>query len=82
MQGDTLCYYPYLTARGPGELAATLFSGAGEALRWQVSRIKAGDCGSRPQIITFASAASQAQRVVPSSQNGDRRAADQRRDAP
>lgn len=36
---DQLTYYPYLAARGSGELMATWFSGAGESLRWKVVRI-------------------------------------------
>jgi len=42
-EGDTLSYYPYLTARGAAELAATWFSGAGKNLTWQVCKIQVGD---------------------------------------
>lgn len=38
-QPDALPYYPYLKARGPGELAATWFSGAGELLHWHICRV-------------------------------------------
>jgi hypothetical protein len=41
--GDTLSYFPYLVARGRGELAATWFSGAGDQLRWQVCEIQVDD---------------------------------------
>lgn len=36
-EGDTLPYYPYLVARGAGELAAAWFSGAGASLHWQTN---------------------------------------------
>jgi hypothetical protein len=38
-----LSYFPYLVARGRGELAATWFSGAGDQLRWQVCEIQVDD---------------------------------------
>jgi hypothetical protein len=37
--GEDPLYFPYLAARGPGELAATWFSGSGETLRANVARI-------------------------------------------
>ena len=37
--GGELRYFPYLTARRPGELAATWFSGRGEAIRVHVATI-------------------------------------------
>jgi hypothetical protein len=37
---EHLAYYPYLAARGSGELAATWFSGASESLRWRACRIR------------------------------------------
>jgi hypothetical protein len=51
-EGDTLSYYPYLVARGPGELAATWFSGSGESLRWQACKIKVGALATPPQILS------------------------------
>ncbi len=39
---EQLAYYPYLTARGSGELAATWFSGAASTLRWRVCKIQTG----------------------------------------
>jgi len=53
-EGDTLSYFPYLTARGAGELAATWFSGAGESLHWQVCKIQTGDLSAPPQLIRSA----------------------------
>jgi hypothetical protein len=44
-EADALSYYPYLTARGSGELAATWFSGAGTNLHWQGCRIQMTDRG-------------------------------------
>lgn len=49
-EDDTLPYYPYLTALGSGELAATWFSGAGESLRWQVCEIEIESPNFRPQV--------------------------------
>ncbi|MGB7135827.1 MAG: sialidase family protein [Acidobacteriaceae bacterium] len=37
---DALSYYPYLTAQSPGNLAATWFSGAANALQWHVAHIQ------------------------------------------
>ena len=53
-EGDTLSYYPYLVARGPGELAATWFSGSGESLRFQACKIRVADSASPPQKICSA----------------------------
>lgn len=49
-----LSYYPYLTARGPGELAATWFSGAGERLRWHVARIQVEKDEAQPRVVESA----------------------------
>jgi BNR/Asp-box repeat len=48
-EGDTLSYYPYLVARGAGELAATWFSGSGDSLRFQACKITVLDSGAPPQ---------------------------------
>lgn len=42
---DDLAYFPYLVARGPGELAATWFTGTGEALSAHVSLIQVPESG-------------------------------------
>lgn len=42
-KGDTLSYFPYLTARRAGELAAVWYSGAGADLHWQVCTIQVND---------------------------------------
>jgi hypothetical protein len=44
-------YYPYLVARGEGQLAATWFSGHGDTLRAHVARFDAGDSGAPPRVI-------------------------------
>lgn len=44
-EANELSYFPYLIARGSGELAATWFSGAGTNLHWQASRIQMSDRG-------------------------------------
>lgn len=46
---DALAYYPYLTARHSGELAATWFSGAANELHWQACMIRLPDQGE-PQV--------------------------------
>jgi len=46
-EGDTLPYFPYLTAHGRGELAGAWHLGVGSNLRWQVCRIQI-DSGAEP----------------------------------
>jgi hypothetical protein len=45
------CFYPYLVARGDGELAATWHSGKGDSLRWQAATITVGDATSAPRVL-------------------------------
>jgi len=47
--GDTLSYYPYLTARKSGELAAAWYSGASANLHWEVCALQVGASHSAPQ---------------------------------
>jgi hypothetical protein len=51
---DALSYFPYLTARGPGALAATWFSGAGEALQWHLARIQIRGRQARPRVVELS----------------------------
>jgi hypothetical protein len=51
---EELSYYPFLVARGPGELAATWFSGAGSSLRWHVCEIELGTDISHPRVFQSA----------------------------
>jgi len=44
-------YFPYLAARGHGELAATWSSGDGDALKVHVATIHVGDGKAAPQVI-------------------------------
>jgi len=44
-------YFPYLIARGHGELWATWFSGRGETLQAHVGRLQAGDGDAAPRMI-------------------------------
>jgi len=44
-------YYPYLVARGHGELAATWFSGVGKDLEWHAARLQGQDDGAAPRVI-------------------------------
>jgi hypothetical protein len=46
-----LAHYPYLVARGKGELAAAWFIGAGENLRWRAARISVDDGSASPRIM-------------------------------
>lgn len=48
--GDDLAYFPYLVARGRGELAATWYSGAAETLCWNVAAIRVDGHGGRPRV--------------------------------
>jgi hypothetical protein len=45
-------HYPYLVARGSGELAATWFSGRGETLQAYVARIEVSDVDASPRMTT------------------------------
>jgi len=51
VQRDELSYFPYLTARGHGELAATWSSGDGDALLAHVAVIHFGDGKALPQVV-------------------------------
>ena len=46
---DALAYYPYLTARRSGELAATWYSGVASELHWEACVIRLSD-GAVPQV--------------------------------
>jgi hypothetical protein len=48
---NELSYYPYLIARGHGELAATWHSGKGETLRTHVAEMKVNNASSPPEVI-------------------------------
>jgi hypothetical protein len=49
---DEIAYFPYLVARGPGELAATWFSGGGETMAVQVAMFQVPDSeDSEPQVL-------------------------------
>jgi hypothetical protein len=48
-KGDALSYFPYLIARGSGQLAATWHSGAATNLSWRVCAIDIPSDGSVPQ---------------------------------
>jgi hypothetical protein len=49
VKGGALAYFPYLVARGRGELAATWFSGSGETMRAHVVSIDAAQ--GRPRVV-------------------------------
>lgn len=48
---DEVSYFPYLTARGHGELAATWFSGKDDNLQAHVATIRFGDRKAPPQVV-------------------------------
>ena len=50
-EGPEVAYYPYLVARGPGELAATWFSGRSETLEAHAARIDIGEGRTPPRMI-------------------------------
>jgi hypothetical protein len=43
-----------LTAGGAGDLAATWFSGAGEALQWHVARLQAASGDAQPRVVELS----------------------------
>jgi hypothetical protein len=47
---DEVSYFPYLTARGRGELAASWSSGKGDSLQAHVAAIQVGDGKASPQV--------------------------------
>jgi hypothetical protein len=49
-----VCYYPYLIARGDGELAATWFSDRDILLRWHAARVYMHDSDEQPRISLSA----------------------------
>ena len=51
VERDELSYFPYLTARGPGELAATWTSGEDDDLRVHVATIRFRNEQAPPQVI-------------------------------
>ncbi len=53
-ESPDVAYYPYLTARGRGELAATWFSGWTGTLQAHVARIDVGEGTAQPQIVESA----------------------------
>jgi hypothetical protein len=46
-----VAYYPYLVARGPGELAATWFSGWTGTWQAHVARIDVSEGGAPPRMV-------------------------------
>lgn len=51
VERNEVSYYPYLTARGHGELAATWFSGKDDTLQAHVATIHVGHGKALPQVI-------------------------------
>jgi hypothetical protein len=51
VERDEVSYYPYLIARGHGELAATWFSGKDDTLQAHVATIRVGHGKAPPQVI-------------------------------
>jgi len=51
VEGGDLCYFPYLVAHGAGKLAATWFSGSGEAMQPHLARIDVGDGNVTPRVV-------------------------------
>jgi hypothetical protein len=45
------CFFPYLVARGDGDLAATWHCGKGDGLRWQAARITVGHGTAVPLVV-------------------------------
>lgn len=53
-EGGNVRYFPYLVARGKGELAATWFSGFGDRIRVHVARIDIEEGGAAPRVMEAA----------------------------
>jgi len=51
--GGPVAYFPYLVARGRGELAATWLAGTGDDLRWRAAWLDVAD-GSPPRVRVSA----------------------------
>ena len=51
VESDAIAYFPYLAARGSGELAATWFSGLMTTLHAHVARIYTGEGTAAPRVI-------------------------------
>jgi hypothetical protein len=51
VESSARCFYPYLVARGDGELAATWHSGKGDTLRWQAAIIRMGHGTAAPRVV-------------------------------
>jgi hypothetical protein len=51
VEGNEVCYFPYIVARGHGELAATWHSGLRDNIRAHVARIKVTDAKTAPEVI-------------------------------
>jgi len=50
-ESPEVAYYPYLVARGPGELAATWFSGRPEVLQAHAARIDVDESEAPPRFV-------------------------------
>ncbi len=50
-ESHDVSFYPYVVARGHGDLAASWFSGHGETMRAHVARIDASDPAAPPRVI-------------------------------
>jgi hypothetical protein len=50
-ESPEVAYFPYLVARGPGELAATWFSGSLGTWKAHVARIDAGEGAAPPRMV-------------------------------
>lgn len=51
IEGGDIRYFPYLTARGGGELAATWFSGRDDTLRAHVARVDVSAGDASPRVV-------------------------------
>jgi hypothetical protein len=68
------CFYPYLIARGDGDLAATWHCGKGEALGWQAARIAVGRDAAPPLVAQSPLFDLDTFEADPTRKNGVRRA--------
>jgi len=53
-EGPEPAFFPYLVARGPGEMAATWFSARQEVVQAHAARIDVGEGGAPPRVVESA----------------------------
>ena len=71
VERDEISYFPYLVARGRGELAATWSSGESDTLKAHVAKIDVGAGKALPQVIESQPFQTEIFHRAPKAQSGD-----------